>query len=505
MLHLLSVQRSWVSTPQFMQVAPLLGIWADPGQDGKGLQLADACLRMPPVPDPASRSNSHFERMVLGPVAQLVRGVPLGIVQAGELRAWEATRGWDLLPPAMQAVTAEAEQVQQVTAASWEHELERREGLRALQAAADAAQRAQQKQQEGSSVQPESPEDTGAPVAAPTSSTKAVPRLQLQGGVVAEPPVGDSPSSLQGAAQREASGNMLPDGTERSTPTPATGAEDSEGPWVARSTLPSPGPLGDGLVVVQLSSGQLQGAFGAAAAQAVAAQLEGPVAEASGATSGTEAVDGAPVAEASTGLASAAEASAGAVAQEQGEGISAEPSSSASIAGDASATSVPGGETAPNPPISTKASSASAAPASGDRASGAAEPAGMGALPEGTVPVAPSKLAANLLRRQSTGSVGGSSTWAAATADEQQALATAMAAANMGAPGLGPLGLQGPGEDVLSAEGSLGSKRSARLLEAMPELLGQMTGGSRSGEARLALQQRCTVHVAMPASGCTCA
>lgn len=91
------------SSAAFMQVAPLLGVQAA----DRGAADGSACLTMPP-PDELSR----FQRLLLGPDAHLVVGLPKLLVQSAELRAWEATQGTQLLATCMQRVDAAARQLQ---------------------------------------------------------------------------------------------------------------------------------------------------------------------------------------------------------------------------------------------------------------------------------------------------------------------------------------------------------------------------------------------------------
>lgn len=105
MLHLLSVQLTWQAAPSFMQVAPLLGITSNlsaptwPGQ----LSMSSPLMMPPP---PADDAISHFQQLVLGPDACLVKGLPLLLAQSAEYKAWQATETPDLLPACMQRIKA---------------------------------------------------------------------------------------------------------------------------------------------------------------------------------------------------------------------------------------------------------------------------------------------------------------------------------------------------------------------------------------------------------------
>ena len=239
LIHLLSMHHTWAATPVFAQVAPLIGIYADPGSSEadaqEGAEDASPCLRMPRIQDPGLGKNSYFEQMILGPDAKLVRGLPLHIVQSGELHAWEAAQGWDLLPTCMQAVKAAVQELH--------------EQLRTT---------AEQSNSRGCSE----PEAAGQlPTAAIGSSARSQqplePSLTAQCEVIPATPAAEQQQAAAIAVSTPA--NAEPVAATQQLQVLAVNEEEMEEPldsgsWVPNGMLPSPGPLGDALVVVQLGA-----------------------------------------------------------------------------------------------------------------------------------------------------------------------------------------------------------------------------------------------------------
>lgn len=168
---------------------------------------------------------SHFQRLLLGPDAEKVRGPAMLLTQTAELRAWRATQGVDVMGPCLQRVQEWAVQLQQQL--QGERDARRHKGGRRA---------GRSRHRKGAAA-----EGVGADSSRKSSRSQHRLRQQLQeGGQIV-----DLSPALQAATLRSGAGSRA----AAAAAVKALSAETSAGPSAepSASTLgPMTDPAGDG-------------------------------------------------------------------------------------------------------------------------------------------------------------------------------------------------------------------------------------------------------------------